>query len=141
MIPTKIRAVGTVALACAMLAGCGDRTPKQPKMADALPNLPLPPEASLVGRSGGSDALQITLRSSRPSGEVEAYYLKVLNTNGWRLVNQNKAADGAIVLLAEQDGPPLWVRITAEDSTSTLVELAGAVRERRDSTKVKKPTT
>ena len=36
--------------------------------------------------------------------------------------------DGAMVLLAEQDGPPLWVRIkSAEDSVTTMVELAGAV--------------
>ena len=141
MIPDKIRAVGAVALACAMLAGCADATPKQPKMGDVFPNLPLPPGASLVGRSGGAEALLLTLRSSRPSAEVEAYYRKVLSVNGWRLVKQDKAADGTIVLLADQGGPPLWVRIKAEDSTSTLVELAGAVLKRPDSTKVGKPTT
>jgi hypothetical protein len=141
MIPTRIRVVGTAALVCAMLAGCEDRAPKQPKVADVFPNLPLPPQASFVSRSGGSDALQLTLRSGRPSGEVEAYYLKVLSTNGWRLVNQAKAAGGAVVLLAEQDGSPLWVRIKAEDSTTTMVELAGAVLERRDTAKAEKPTS
>ncbi len=125
-----------------MLAGCADRAPEQPKVADVFPNLPLPPAASFVSRSGGPDALQLTLRSARPSGEVEAYYQKVLSTNGWRLVNQAKTADGAVVLLAEQDRTPLWVRIKPEDSSSTVVELAGAVVPPQDSTKiVRKPTT
>jgi hypothetical protein len=141
MIPTKIRAVGAVALVCATLAACGDRTPKQPKMADVFPNLPLPPGASLVGKSGGADALQLTLRSSRPSAEVEAYYKRVFSADGWRLVNQFKSPDGATVLLAQQNGPPLWVRIIPQDSTTTVVELAGAVMERRDTTKVKKSAT
>jgi hypothetical protein len=141
MLPTKIRAVGAVALACVMLAGCGDRTPKQPKMAEVFPNLPLPPGASLVGKSGGPDALQLTLRSSKPSAEVEAYYQQVFSANGWRLVNQFKSPEGATVLLAQQDGPPLWVRIMPEDSSTTIVELAGAVMERRDTTKAKKSAT
>jgi hypothetical protein len=141
MIPTKIRAVGAVAFLCAVLAGCADRPPKPPKMAEVFPNLPLPPGGVLVGKSGGVDALQLTLRSSRPSAEIEAYYKRVLSENGWRLVNQLKAQDGAMVLLAEQNGPPLWVRIVAEDSTSTMVELAGARMERRDTTRPKKPTT
>jgi hypothetical protein len=141
MIPTKIRAVGALALVCATLAGCGDRAPKQPKMADVFPNLPLPPGASLVGKSGGPDALQLTLRSTSPSAVVEAYYQKVLTENGWRLVNHFKAQDGATVLLAQQDGPPLWVRIIPQDSTTTMVELAGAVMERRDTAKIKKSAT
>jgi hypothetical protein len=110
-------------------------------MADVFPNLPLPPGASLVGKSGGPDALQLTLRSSRPSAEVEAYYKRVFSADGWRLVNQFKSPDGATVLLAQQNGPPLWVRIIPQDSTTTVVELAGAVMERRDTTKIKKSAT
>ena len=141
MIPTKIRAVAALALMCATLAGCGDRTPKQPKMADVFPNLPLPPGASLVAKSGGPEALQLTLRSTSPSAEVEAYYKRVFSGNGWRLVNQLKSPDGVTVMYAQQDGPPLWVRIIPQDSTTTLVELAGAVMERRDTSKIKKSAT
>ncbi len=138
MIPTKIRAFGALALVCATLAGCGDRTPKQPKMADVFPNLPLPPGARLVGKSGGSDALQLTVRSTSPSAQVEAYYKQVFSANGWRLVNEFKSPDGTTVMLAERDGPRLWVRIIPQDSTTTLVELAGAAMERRDTSKIKK---
>jgi hypothetical protein len=107
-------------------------------MADVFPNLPLPPRASLVAKSGGADALLLTLRSTSPSAQVEAYYKRVFSANGWRLVNQFKSPDGTTVMLAEQDGPPLWVRIIPQDSTTTLVELAGAARERRDTSNTKK---
>jgi hypothetical protein len=82
----------------------------------------------VVSKSGGSDALQITLISPAKVKDVETYYRAVLSKNGWRLVNDMRDRDGSVVLLAEQDGPPLWVRIkSTDDSVATMVELAGAV--------------
>jgi hypothetical protein len=69
---------------------------------------------------------------------VVAYYKQVFGANGWRLVNEFKSPDGTTVMLAEQDGPRLWVRIIPQDSSTTLVELAGAAMERRDTSKIKK---
>jgi hypothetical protein len=130
MIPLKIR---VVVLGLALVA-CGDRAPKGPKMADVFPNLPLPPQATFVSRSGGAEALQITLRSSRKADEVVAYYRATFKTGGWNLVSDVRDAEGAVVLLAKQKGPPLWVRIrSTEDSAASLVELSGAVSA-RDST-------
>ncbi len=109
------------------LVGC-DKPPQPPDSAEVFPNLPLPPNATFVSRSGGSDALQITLRSPVKAAAVAGYYRSVLSKGGWRLVSDAKDPKGAIVLLAEQKGPPLWVRISSiEDSAATLVQLTGAV--------------
>ncbi|MDQ3138299.1 MAG: hypothetical protein M3Q93_12045 [Gemmatimonadota bacterium] len=110
------------------LAACADKAPKTAKLSDALPHLPLPPQASFVDRTGGPDALQITVRSPARADVVEAYYRKVFTSGRWRLVNDAKDAEGATVLFAQQDGPPLWVRIqNAEDGRGSVVELSGAV--------------
>ena len=115
-------------MAVLALLACKDKGPQTPKISQVLPNLPLPPNASVVSKSGGSDALQITLISPAKVKDVETYYRAVLSKNGWRLVNDMRDRDGSVVLLAEQDGPPLWVRIkSTDDSVATMVELAGAV--------------
>ena len=125
MIPSKI----WVGLAVLTLVACTDEKPVQlPELSKVFPNLPIPPNASVVSRSGGADALQITLMSGAKVGEVEKYYRSVLTRNGWRMVNDQRDRDGAVALLAERKGQPLWVRIkSTDDSVSTIVQLAGAV--------------
>ena len=129
MIATKIRGL----LLCAALAACADKTPKMAKLNEALPNIPLPPNPSFVGRSGGPDALQITVRSPAAPDSVAGYYRGVFKTGKWKLVNEAKDAEGAIVLLAQQNGPPLWVRIHPADSGGSMIELSGAVLSKIDS--------
>jgi hypothetical protein len=134
MTPSKIRFV----LLTVGLAACGDRAPKTASLHDAMPFVPLPPQASFVQRSGGPDALQITVRSPAPADQVAAYYRDVLQRNGWHLVSDTKDKDGAVVLFAEKKGPPLWVRVQqAEDGNGTLVQLSGAVVSRTDSAAAK----
>ena len=85
----------------------------------------------MVSREGSPDALKLTLRSSAKPAKVEAYYRQTLSKNGWRLVSDARDAEGAVVLLAQQNGPPFWVRIQGtKDSVGTMVELAGAVPTR-----------
>ncbi|HEX6104992.1 MAG TPA: hypothetical protein VFZ26_05370 [Gemmatimonadales bacterium] len=127
MIPNPIRTLGTAALVLAALAGCGDRKPAPPKMAEVFPNLPLPPGGRFLGSAAGEDALQVRVLSAHSRSSVESYYRTALTQNGWRLVNEAKDREGALVFLAERDGPPLWVRIrTADDGAATLVEFSGA---------------
>ena len=115
-------------MAILALVACKDKPPQTPKVSQVFPNLPLPPNASVVSKSGGADALQITLISPVKVKEVEAYYRTMLTKNGWRLMNDMRDRDGSVVLFAEQNGPPLWVRIkSTDDSVATMVELAGAV--------------
>ena len=124
MIPTKIWA----GLAVLALLACKDKGPQTAKVSEVFPRLPLPPQATVVSRSGSPDALQLTLMSSAKVKDVEAYYRATLTKNGWRLVNDMRDRDGSVVLLAERDGPPLWVRIkSTDDSVATMVELSGAI--------------
>jgi hypothetical protein len=124
MIPLKIR----VGLAALVLAGCRDKASEMAKIEDVFPVLPLPPAASVVSLEGSPDALKLTLRSNAEPAMVEAYYRKTLSKNGWRLVSDARDAQGAVVLLAQENGPPLWVRIrSTDDSVATMVELSGAV--------------
>ena len=125
MIPTKIWA-GLVVLT---LVACADDKPVElPEFSRVFPNLPIPPNASVVSRSGGPDALQLTLMSQNKAREIEAYYRTVLTRNGWRLVNDQRDRDGGVALLAELKGQPLWVNIkSTDDSVATIVRLAGAV--------------
>jgi hypothetical protein len=137
MIPTKIRWL----VLCAALVACGDKAPKMAQLNQALPNIPLPPEAKFVGRSGGPDALQVTVRSPVAPDAVANYYRAVFKTGNWKLVNEAKDADGATVLFAQQNGPPLWVRILpADEGSGSIVELSGAVLSKADSVPTK-PTS
>jgi hypothetical protein len=88
----------------------------------------MPPEAQFVSRAGSEDALQITMFSPTPAATVVEYYRTELSRGKWRLVGDAKKADGSVLLYAEQDGPPMWVRIwPTTDGAGTMVELAGAV--------------
>ena len=124
MIPTRIWA----AAALVALVGCGDKSAKSADIANALPNVPLPPNPTVVARSAGANTAMITLRSPAKITDVEAYYRSVLTGPGWKLIKRSTDRSGAIIMLAEQDGPPLWVRLRSmPDSAGTLVDLAGAV--------------
>jgi hypothetical protein len=134
MIPARIR----VLLLSLGLAACRDQSSKMASLHDAMPFVPLPPQASFVEKSGGPDALQITVRSPVKPDEVVAYYRGVLQRSGWHLVSDTKDKDGATVLFAEKKGPPLWIRVQeAGDGNGTLVQLSGAVVSRTDSAAAK----
>jgi hypothetical protein len=134
MTPATIRYV----LLCAALVGCRDKPPQTAKLSETLPTLLLPPNASFVERAAGVDALQITVRSPESADSVATYYRQILKKGGWRLVNDAKDADGATVLFAQRQGPPLWVRIRRDaEGSGSVVELTGAVVPKHDSTSAK----
>jgi hypothetical protein len=112
------------------LGACGSesREPKLPASVTVFPNLPLPPSAQFVSRSGSEETLQIRLHSANKADDVIRYYRRVFSGNEWRLVGDTKSRDGSVTLYAEQNGPPIWVRIwPTSDGVGTMVELSGAV--------------
>jgi hypothetical protein len=138
-------AAGLLLLAC----GSEPRSHKdQPQVPQVFQNLPLPPNPELVSRSGSEDALQLTLRSPADIDLVADYYRTALSRGKWRLVSDVKSQDGSATLYAEQDGPPLWVRIwKSEDRPGTMVQLTGALvngdslhKKKADSATVRRPT-
>jgi hypothetical protein len=124
MTPSKTWLVGL----CVALLGCGEKPTHTPNIGEVFPQLPIPADARFVSRAGGPDALQITLRSEGRPDAVAGFYRSVFKTNQWKLINEAKDGDGAVVLFAERKQTPLWVRVRA-DSTGggSLVDLAGAV--------------
>jgi hypothetical protein len=115
---------------CALLVACGSepREPQLPANAKVFPDLPLPPSAHFVSRAGSEEALQIRLFSAKRLDEITKYYRDLLSRGRWRLVSDVKRPDGSVMLYAEQDGPPIWVRIwPTNDTAGTMVELSGAV--------------
>jgi hypothetical protein len=135
--PSPRHFLGFVSL---VLWACGSEPPppKPPSAFDVFTDLPLPPASQLVSRAGSEDALQIRLLSASSPDQVTGYYRDALSRGKWRLISDVKKKDGSVVLYAEQDGPPLWVRIwPTSDKQGTMVELAGAVvAKKTDSRKV-----
>src|SRR5919107_3555973 len=113
------------------LQACGGseprKPPKPPEFTEAFSNLPLPPDAEFVSRTGGAGALQIVLRTPQSDSAMADYYRTLLSEGSWRLVSDIKNRDGATVMYAEQDGPPLWVRIwPAANGSGAMIQLTGA---------------
>jgi hypothetical protein len=120
------------------VVACGrDSRPKAPEFGEVLPNVPLPPDPTFVSRVGGTDAIQITLKTPSGPDEVAAYYREVFKKAPWRLVNDAKDRQGGVVFFAEQDGPPIWVHIRGGgEGGGSLVDIAGArVTKTPESTK------
>lgn len=115
-------------MAALALAGCKDRPAEPPRMSEAIPNIPLPPLATVVSRSGGPDALEITFRSTISRDSMAEIYRRILTSGEWNLVSDTKSADGTVSLYAERNGPPLWVNIRKDpEGSGTLMTIAGAV--------------
>ena len=125
---TWFAVAGMGLLACGGSEPKASETPATPLFGAAFANLPLPPSPQLVSRSGSNDALQLTLRTPSDVPHMVEFYRDALSKGKWKLVSDTKNRDGSIILYAEQNGPPLWVRIwKPADSNGSLVQLTGAV--------------
>jgi hypothetical protein len=124
-------------LLAGLVLACGSesRAPKPADLGAAFTNLPLPPDPELISQTGSADALQLTLHSPGDMDRILEYYRGILSTGNWRLVSDTKSPDGSVALYAEQQGPPMWVRIwKPKGQSGTMVQMTGAVVS-KDTTK------
>jgi hypothetical protein len=113
----------------ASATGCDRAEPaKSADLAAALPDVYLPSRFSFVSRSGGEDALQITVRTPDKPDAVANYYRGLLTRDPWRIESDTKDREGVVTLYATRKGPPMWVRISPDTAfNATLVQLSGAL--------------
>lgn len=108
------------------LGACRDDKPKQATVGETMPNLPLPPSAEFISKSGSADALQLVFQSPATAENVVRYYRDAFSHGAWKLLSDTRQADSTVVLYAEQLGHPMWVRVKPTGPTAR-VELMGAI--------------
>jgi len=111
------------------LAACRQDAPKPiATIREALPGLPLPPEAKVLFRAGTPEALQITFQSMWAPDSLTDFYRAVFSSGEWTLESDVVDAQGASVLYATREGPPIWVYITRNvGGPGSRIQISGAV--------------
>lgn len=119
-------------LAVLVLGACsGERKIDTPELADVMPVVPLPPDSRLVSRIGSAEALQFTFVSRYSQEDMVSTYRGMFTAAPWTFISDAEAPDGAVILYVENDGIPLWVRITrTSGAPGSTVQLSGALISR-----------
>ena len=90
--------------------------------------LPLPPEAQVVSKSAGPNAMQITFQSKLSEEYVANYYRTILVRGGWSLESDATDAEGATAMYLVKDKRPMWIRIyRTPGAPGSMIEISGAV--------------
>lgn len=110
-----------------LLAACSDPKPPEAKFADALPLIPAPPNATILNRESGVDAIKVRFSTTIAVQNVALYYRDLLSKAPYNLVSDTKMADSSIAMYAEHPGhPSLWVTISSNGGGGAFVDIAGA---------------
>lgn len=113
-----------------LAAGCQKDAEKiePPGVGQAFPTVLIPPQGSMVSKSGSQDALQITFRTPVKLEEIASYYRSQFGKPGWIIVSDLTDSTGAVSMHVEWSATrqPMWVRL-APVGGATEVEMAGAV--------------
>jgi hypothetical protein len=116
----------TVALAATvLLAGCHKPKPKEIKLSQVLPNIPLPPDPEPLVKETGTNAMRVLIVSRVAPDSVAAYYRNVLSADPFRLINE-RSSGRTTSFYAEQDGPSIWITVSPNGDQGSMVTIAGA---------------
>ncbi len=117
-------------LGLAAIAGCRpDAKPHSPRLQEALPYLPLPPDPHFVSRTGVDSAIQVVLTTPYPVDSIVVLYRGLLVRQSYTLAGDQPATGGGRTLLAIKNGQPLWIMIGPDPAgAGTRVSINGAVR-------------
>jgi hypothetical protein len=119
-------------LTAAQLGACQSAKPSEeaPKVAglEMLPNLPLPPDGSVLTSQSSADAMQVIAVSPQRVDSVVAYYRDFLAKEPFRLINES-TADSTTSFYVEQEGPSLWITVQRNGDSGSMVVIAGAATD------------
>ena len=125
-----MRHLSFVVVLVVLLAACRDRepAPTMPEVGEAFSTVITPPNASLVSKSGSSDALELTFQSGAGADQIAEFYRGQFSREGWAILSDLADTSGVIAMHVEWDATrqPMWVRIEPVGNGSTI-NLVGAV--------------
>lgn len=120
----------TVLFLALLLAACTAEKEPVVKIGEALPNIPLPPNATLISRELGTDAVQFRLKSQRDVEGVTEYYRSVLTVAPFSLVSDSKTGAGYTLYAEQKDQPSIWITVMPDSATGgSFVDIAGAKKK------------
>lgn len=129
----------TVVVAVALLAftGCiGRESADKPAgpTPPVLKGVVVPDLARIIDTSSTGDAARVSLFIEVPAESVAAFYQRELPKAGFRIVS-DQTIGGIRTMVAQRDGPPLWVQIEPGRVASTArFTLIGAVQDTAQAT-------
>ncbi|HWA14803.1 MAG TPA: hypothetical protein VG817_00115 [Gemmatimonadales bacterium] len=112
-----------------LLAACSGEKQPEVKLSEALPNIIAPPNAQILSRESGADAIKIRFRSELSPEAVAAFYRSELTRAPYTLVSDVKSDSGVALYAENPEKPSLWVWIGSDGAKGSFVDIAGA-RER-----------
>lgn len=116
-----------------LAAGCQKDAEKiePPGVGQAFPTVLIPPQGSMVSKSGSQDALQITFRTPVKLEDIASYYRSQFGQPGWIIVSDMTDSAGAIAMHVDWSATqqPMWLRMTTVPG-GTEIEMVGAVPDR-----------
>lgn len=122
----------TALLFVLLLAACSDAKPPEVKLSDALPNIIAPPNARILSRESGEDAVKVRFSSPLPPEAIVRFYRDQLSKAPYTLVSDARSGVDGYALYAENPGSPsVWVTIVPDSGKGTFVDVAGAKDRRR----------
>lgn len=133
-----IRHLSCLALIGLIITGCGDKTSDGPvetpiTAIEAFPNVPLPPNGTIVRSQGTGDALELVMGSPSPDSSVADYYRQLLAKPPYRLINESVAGGVTTFYVESGNDRPLWVHVQADSLGGTTVRLVGTAAPKADS--------
>jgi hypothetical protein len=126
---TTIRLPAVSAVLAVAVLGCGEAPPPQREVpaTDVLQEAPVFQPARLHDIRASRETYESVFRSDVPADSVARWYRARLDQLGWRIVGDFTAADGAVTLHIDREGPPLWVIIrTPPDHPGAEFSVIGA---------------
>lgn len=109
-----------------LLAACSGEKLPEVKLSEALPNIIAPPNAQILSRESGTDAIKIRFRTPLPPEAIATFYRGELSKAPYTLVSDVKSDSGVALYAENPEKPSMWVWIGSDGAKGSFVDIAGA---------------